>query len=250
MKHTTILCLIVLNLILSTTAAAKTSHTLRLGVFDNPQPDPSRNVSTEQFVDSYLEGINTGITVAASKGINIIEKNFFHANNLASIIEQAADIKAWKPDAIMGLSTSNDFLMSKAFFGDEIILSLSATDQALNQLPTNFYSLGIPDTQAVNAIINFIHQKYPHANLFITTAAESKESVDFADLLSKSYTSKFSDKSVIERKFLTDDMKTISFSKFMAGYKQGDVIVVMSIGYDSAIELMNKIGIYSAPSFR
>lgn len=235
-------------LFLTMTSAIADSHqSIRLAVFDNPQSDPSSNESTQQFKESYLAGINTAITVAASKGIYITEKEFFHENNLASIVQQASNAKTWKPEVIIGLNTSNDFLMSKAFFGDQVILSISATDRALSSLPSGFYSLGIPDTSAVNAMIHFIHQHYPDSNLFITVAAESKESVDFAELLSKKYQEKYKDKTAIEKKFLTDDMNHLSFNNFMSGYKKNDVIVVMSIGYESAIELMNKISNYLKP---
>ncbi len=239
-----LLCSIIL---LNSYAVANNHKNVRLAVFDNPQPDPSCNANTQQFINSYLSGINTAIAVAASKGIYIIEKEFFHANNLASIIQQASDAKAWNPDVIMGLSTSNDFLMSKAFFGEQVILSISATDSSLSSLPMGFYSLGIPDTSAVNTIIKFINQHYKGANLFITAAAESKESVDFADLLAKKYQKEFKNKRVIQRKFLTDDMSHLNLSKFMSGYQKNDVIVVMSIGYDSAIELMNKITAHLSP---
>src|SRR5579872_6981841 len=75
-------------------------HEIRLAVFDNPQPDPSRNENAHQFINSYLLGINTAITVAANKGIYITEREFFHANSLTSIIQQASDAKTWKPDVI------------------------------------------------------------------------------------------------------------------------------------------------------
>lgn len=241
--------LIAIIFILSSTANSTpvVYHSVKLAIFDNPQPDPSSKDTAKQFINSYLAGINTAITVAASKGIYITKKEFFHANNLASIIEQAANTKTWNPDVIVGLSTSNDFLMSKAFFDNQVVLSISATDPTLLTLPKGFYSLGIPDSDAVNAIIKFIHQYYPNANLFITTAAESKESVDFADLLARKYKNQFMSSKVIERKFLTDDMNHMVISKFMFGYEKDDVIVVMSIGYDSAIDLMNKISNYIKP---
>lgn len=222
------------------------SRHIRLAIFDNPQPDPSESLDS-QFINSYLAGINTAITVAASKGIFITSKYFFHANNLASIIQQASNAKAWNPDVIIGLSTSNDFLMSKAFFGDQVILSISATDPALKTLPSGFYSLGIPDTNAVNAISKFISEHYPTFNLFVTASAESKESVDFAELLAKEYKNLYKEKRVVEKKFLTEDMGQMDISKFMSGYQKNDVIVVMSIGYDSAIDLMNKISAYLFP---
>lgn len=228
--------------LLSSYAESEQSHSnIRLAIYDIPQPDPSRNENTDIFINSYLAGINTAISVAASKGIYITEKEFFHTNNLANIIQQASNVKVWKPDVIIGLSTSNDFIMSKAFFENQITLSISATDSALAKLPLGFYSLGIPDTNAVNSIIKFISEHYPKANLFITVAAESKESVDFAELLANKYKQQFKEKTVTERKFLTEDMNHINFSKFMNGYQPNDVIVIMSIGYDSAIDLMNKI---------
>lgn len=248
MKKFLIVTLSIILLNLCGTALAARHHIIRLAVFDNPRPDPSRTEDNRPFKESYLAGINTAITAAASKGIYITEKEFFHENNLTSIIQQAAEAKSWKPDIILGLSTSNDFLMSKAFFGDQMILSISATDFAVSHLPSGFYSLGMPDINAVNVIIKFIHQHYPTANLFITVAAESKESVDFADILAKTYKHQYKDRSVIEKKFLTDDMDHLSYSKFMAGYHENDVIVVMAIGYDSAIDLMNKIAAHLSPA--
>ncbi|SRR5579883_126999 len=232
--------ILVLFLSLISAAHANYNH-IKLAIFDDPRPDPSCNENSQQFVNSYLSGINTAITVASEMGFSITEREFFHQNNLTSIIQQATNAKLWNPDIIIGLSTSNDFLMSKAFFGDQVILSISATDSAIVNLPTGFYSLGIPDTQAVKTIIKFISNHYPNSNLFITSAAESKESVDFGDLLAQSFKKQFKTKSVIERKFLSDDMNNLDISKFMAGYQKNDVIVIMSIGYDSAIELMNKI---------
>jgi hypothetical protein len=247
-KYIKLIINVIFILIIATEHAyPKTPHSIRLAIFDNPQPDPSRNENSQQFVNSYLAGINTAITVAASKGILITEKEFFHGNDLASVIQQASNAKAWKPDVIIGLSTSNDFLMSKAFFGEQVILSISATDPAIATLPPGFYSLGMPDTEAVKTIINFIHQHYKDSNLFITVAAESKESVDFADLLAVKYKNLYKNKTVTERKFLTDDMDTLDISKFLSGYNKDDVIVVMSIGYDSAIDLMNKISSHLQP---
>lgn len=238
------MCLIVVSM---SYASANSDYNIRLAIFDNPKPDPSRNENPHQFINSYLAGINTAITVAASKGIAITEKEFFHENNLPSIVQQATNAKMWQPDVIIGLSTSNDFLMSKAFFDNQVILSISATDQKLVTLPKGFYSLGTPDTDVVNTNVKFIRERYPDANLFITATAESKESVDFADLLAKEFKKQCTDKQVTERKFLTDDIDHLVFSKFMAGYQKNDVIVVVSIGYDSAIELMNKISAYLSP---
>jgi len=220
---------------------------IKLAVFDNPQPDPSHAETSQELLNAYLSGINTAIAVAATKGVHIEEKEFFHINSLPNIIQQASNVKAWKPNVIMGLSSSNEFLMSKAFFGNQLILSISATDAEISSLSSDFYSLGIPDNDAVNTIINFINDHYQSANLFVTVAAESKESVDFADLLSKKYKNLHPSKRVVESRFLTDDLDHLNLPKYMKEYKKGDVIVVMSMGYNSAIDLMNKIANYLRP---
>jgi hypothetical protein len=229
------------------TSSANTYNKIKLAVFDNPQPDPSRAESTQELLSAYQAGIHTAIVAAQSKGIIINEKDFFHGSDLPDIVQQAANVKTWDPDIVLGFNGSNDFIMSRAFFSDQLILSVSATDQKLSSMPKEFYSLGIPDTYAVSTIISFINKHYPHANLFITVAAESKESVDFSDLLAKNYKNKNPSRRVIERRFLTDDMQKMNFANFMSGYQKGDIIVVMSIGYNSALDLMNKIANYLAP---
>jgi hypothetical protein len=232
----------------SATCVLASSHsTLKLAIFENPQPDPSHPETSQELINAYLAGINTAIAVADSQGIHIKEKDFFHLNTLPNIIQQASNVNAWEPDIVMGFSTSNEFLMSKAFFGERLILSVSATDSDISTLPINFYSLGIPDTDAVNAVIKFINDQYQNANLFVTVAAESKESGDFADLLSNIYKNQHPTKRVVESRFLTDDLDNLNLSKYMQGYQKGDVIIVMSMGYNSAIELMNKIAKYLSP---
>jgi len=165
-------------------------------------------------------------------------------NTVLGILQQVSSVKQWSPDVIVGLNGSNEFFMSKTFFNDILVLSLSATDSQLKTLPKSFYSLGIPDPYVVNAIIKFINQHNPGANLFITVAAESKEGVDFSNLLSQKYKEQHSSAQVIQRKFLTDNMNMLDMKTFMSGYQKGDVIIVMAAGYYSAIDLMNKIAGY------
>lgn len=246
MKKTILFLLIILNFIYFECIFAS-NKPIKLAVFENPQPDPSHPEISQDLVNAYLAGINTAIEVADSEGIRITEKDFFHINTLPNIIEKASAVNAWNPDVIMGFSTSNEFIMSKAFFGNRLILSISATDQDISTMPNNFYSLGSPDTATVNTIIKFIDAHYRNANLFVTVAAESKESGDFADLLSKIYKKNHPNKRVVESRFLTDDMEHLNFQKYMKGYQKGDVIIMMSMGYNSAIELMNKITNYLSP---
>jgi hypothetical protein len=128
-----------------------------------------------------------------------------------------------------------------------LVISISATDKEITTLPSNFYSIGLPDTSAVNTLIYFIQEHYPKVNIFITVAAESKESADFSQLLVDKYQEKFPAKTAIQRRFLTEDMSQIDMKEFLKGYHEGDVIVVMAAGEYSAIDLMNKISSYLNP---
>src|SRR5579883_1919841 len=75
--------ILVLFLSLISAAHANYNH-IKLAIFDDPRPDPSCNENSQQFVNSYLSGINTAITVASEMGFSITEREFFHKNNLTS----------------------------------------------------------------------------------------------------------------------------------------------------------------------
>ena len=219
-------------------------YDIKLAVFDNPRPDPSRAETTQALEDSYLAGINTAIKYAERQGIYIEEKDFFHEDGIYNIIQQAANVKSWAPDVIIGFNASNEFLMATAFFGDQITLSISATDQKLSTLPKNFYSLGIPDSEVVKVIIKFINKQYHQKNIFITVAAESKESIDIANLLAANYQKQNPACKVTIEKYLTEDINNLNYKIFLKNYRPDDIIVAMSTGYYSGIDLMNKITNY------
>ncbi|NNM58253.1 MAG: hypothetical protein HKM04_00340, partial [Legionellales bacterium] len=220
---------------------------IRLVIFDNPQSDISLANNSKILEDAYLNGINVAINVAASEGIHIDTTIFFHSENVFEIMKKASDAKSDKPNIIMGFHSSNDFLMAKAFFGDQLVLSIAASDPKLATLPANFYSLGVPDKIESNIIIQFIKEHYINTNIFITLAAESKETVDFSNLLANSYKEVSSSAAANKSEFLTEDMHIIKMDKFMTGYKPNDPIIIMPSGFSSGIALMNKIAAYLMP---
>ena len=229
---------------------AQANRSVKLAIFDNPQVDSSNALISQQLQNSYMQGINIGLHDAKKQKIDIQYKVFFYGDNLLNIIQEAPNVTSWNPDIIMGLHSSNESLMSRTFFTDRQVLSISATDIQLANLPLNFYSLGVPDPYAAKAIIKFIKEHYPGHNLFIAVGAESKESVDLGNLLASDYQHAFPKNTVIISKFLSSETSSIDLPDFMNGYKTGDLIVTLSIAgtYDEQINLMNQIANYLAPN--
>lgn len=201
MKKTVFIFFITLFGFLSSCCFGKQYGPIKLAVFDNPQPDISHEEALGPLTDAYLAGIDTAIKIAGSEGIQIERKVFFHENNILKIMNKADALKTWEPNIIMGFHASNDFLMAKIFFGNQLLLSIAASDPKLAALPNNFYSLATPDQTEGEAIVNFINQHYAHTNVFVTVAEEKKETLDFATLFKKIYESKNPGQKVVTQAF-------------------------------------------------
>lgn len=225
-------------------ANAHSTSTLRLAVFDNPRIDPEDPKLSQRIFDAYVEGMKTALYVAKKQGVEINEQSFFYGQNLIDIAQKVPYLLQWQPDAIIGLHNSNQMLMSRSFFNDILTLSTSASDVEIEQLPKNFYSLGVPDSQVAEKIIAFINQKYPNRNIFLAIQADSKESFDMADFLSKQYKTLNPKIKISHGEFSGDEMKKINMNEFLKNYSKNDVIILLSIVYSSQKDLMNRIADY------
>ena len=250
MKRFIVALLIILPLCSYVDSNADAIKNVKLAIFDNPAIDATNPALSQDLQEAYMQGVKTAMYMAKKKGIKIDAKTFFYGNSLLNVIQQVPNIKTWNPDVIMGLNSSNSALMSRSYFTDQLVLSISATDIELSKLPPNFYSLGTPDLYTTNQIIKFISQRYPNRGLFLIVGAESKESVDFASLIASYYKKANPKQSVRQSRFLSDDVNTMNISALVKDYKPGDVIFLFSISgtYNTQINLMNKIADYLAPN--
>lgn len=221
---------------------------IKLAIFDNPRIDPNNTWVSQELQDSYVAGIKTAISVAKSEGVNIDYKAFFYGDNLLDIIQNVPNVKTWDPDVIVGVHNSNQFLMSKNYFSNRLVLSIFASDPSLFQLPSNFYSLGVPDQYMATAIVDFLNKYYPNSNIFLAVETDSKESVDMSGLLSTIYQQKYPQKQIVQSEFLSDDLNSLDMPTFLAQYKPNDVIVVLTMTYYTQVNLMDKITQYLQPA--
>lgn len=230
-------------------AFSNTIKEIKLAIFDNPEIDTSEPSLTENAKKPYEEGIETAIYVAHKKGIHVTKKEFFYGNNLLGILQQAPNVKSWRPDAIIGLHSSNSALMANSLFTDNLVLSISASDMNLPKISANFYSLGTPDRDNAKQMVDFISEQYPHKNLFLIIGADGKESVDLGNLVSALYKKKNPKQTVNQSEFLSDDASTMDISSLVKGYKSGDIIIFFAISrYNAQIKLMNKIADFLVPN--
>lgn len=246
-KSLNICCLIIVLLGSLCVNADNQVRRIKLAILDNPSLIEKYNSKPETFQEAYMRGINTAIADAKRNGYSIEYKTFFFGNNLLDILNKVSEVNAWKPDVIIGLHSSNQFLIARNYFEDTQVISLYATDKNIKYLPDNFYSLGVLDQNAIDPIIKFIAEHFNKKNIFLAIEADSKESVDLADLLKVEINKAFPEITTSENRFLSDEIKTLDMKEFMTPYKKENIIIVLADNYYQVAELMSKIHLYMAP---
>ena len=226
---------------------ARGKKIIKIAILDNPVLFARHNSVSENLQKAYMQGINTAVEAGKEKGYDIQYKTFFYGNNLLDIINKISDVKKWNPDVIVGLHSSNQFLITRNYFTDIVVISLFATDKNIKNIPPNFYSLGVADQIAIEPIPKFISDFFPKRNIFIAIEADSKESADLAELFKLLIMQKNMSISISESKFLHDEVDTLDIKDFMSGYKKGDIILVLAGNYYQTAELMGKISAYLYP---
>ena len=225
-------------------------YNVKLAIFDNLKINNDPNFSNETE-KKYLYGVKTAITAAKKSNLIINDKSFFYGDSLLNILQKIPIVKHWNPDVVIGLSSSNASFMSKGLLDkQQLVLSISATDIGLKKLPTNFYSLGVPDSYAAKAIVHFIKNYYPDHSLLIVIGADSKESTDLGSLVAADFKVAAPNQTATIKKFLSDAGGKIDLSSLAQSYKKNDVILLFSLAgsYGTQIKMMNKISDYLSPN--
>lgn len=238
-----------LLLCLACAIQADNEKNIKLAIFDNLEKDNTILEISQGQETAYMQGIKAAINFAKSKNMNIQIKTFFYENGLLDFMQQIPKVKAWQPDVAIGLHTSSSMLMSKPFFTDQLVISIGASDQELAKLPENFYSLATPDVKTTEQFVNYLAKTYPNRNVLNIVGSESKQCIDFANLITAFYKKKNPKIGVTQTNFLSDDINVMNVSSLVKDYKPNDIILIyaMSGTYNAQILLMNKIADYLAP---
>lgn len=247
-KFLVLACLVFLLPLLG--VAENNEKLFKLAVFDNIENDISTQGAPAGQETAYMQGIKTAVAVAKEHSINIEIKDFFYESGLLDFMQQMPKVKEWDADTVIGLHSSSSFLMSKSHFTDKLVLSIEASSPELAKLPTNFYSLATPDVDSTKELVNFLIKKYPNRNLLNIVGTESKQAMEFADLVTSIYKKRNPKIAIKESRFLSDDVNVIDIGSLVKKYKSGDIIILYSMSgtYGAQIQLMNKIANYLAPN--
>lgn len=220
---------------------------LKIAVLDNPKIDSVNSAISEKLSKAYMDGLNTAIFSAKKSNIDVQYKTFFYGKNLVDLVYQVPRVMRWNPDAIVGLGNSNQLLMSESFFSDLLVLSLFATNAAIDNMPNNFYSLGVSDKYVSQKMVQFIHEHFPDKNIFMILESDARADFDMSNLLIKEQKAKYPVIKIDKGAFLSEDIGNVNIKKLLKNYHQGDIIVMMTLVYSQQIELMNKINAYLSP---
>lgn len=238
--------LFIMIMLLLFSCIASPDPVIKIAIFDNPKIVPQDNWLSQELQNAYISGIDTAVYAARLQGIKIHYQTFLFESGPLSMLSQVSAVNAWQPDAIVGLHTSDQLLMSRNYFKNIMVLSLFANDPAVAKLPNNFYSLEIPDPHYLNALINFIGDKFPGGNLFILFQSDSKENTDLTKALKTRYTTKFPKLTVTTASFLGLHANNLDVKPFFKNYHKGDIIVIFSVSYFDVTHLMGGISKYLA----
>lgn len=214
---------------------------IKVAVLDNPRGNASEAGISNELKTAYVNGINTAVELAKEHGYEIVYKPFFYNDNLLETLKMINKVNAWAPDMVVGLHNSNQLLIAKNYLKDTLVVSLYASDENIKSLPNNFYSLGVPDQELVKVFVDYFQKNFPKMNIFMAVEADSKETSDMANLFKENMKKRAPDVKVNAGYYIHDDMKDLSYKKFLKTYHKPSAVLVLSIDYYTSALLMSKI---------
>lgn len=217
-----------------------TPKILRVAILDNLKLSETLGVSFN-YENIYLSGINIAVLAARKQGIDIEYKTFFYGANPLDVLRKVPEVQAWKPDIILGPHYSNQFLLLKKYFSDVLILSSYASDPALVNLPSNFYSICLPDDVVLKILSQFVYKKFADRNIHIISQADCKNCVDIANLFLIDYQHLDSSAIISEMHFVGNDINTMNILNMIKGSKQDNLIFIEPLDYYMYLNMTSRI---------
>ena len=212
-------------------------HTLKIALLDNFTLEKYALI----YKNAYYAGIETAILAAKKQHINIIVKNFTYGNNPLAILDAIATVKAWHPDVIIGPHYSNQFLLLRNHFHHILVLSPYASDESILTLPSNFYSLAMPDSNLAKINYIFIQQHFPNRSVYNISQLDCKDCIDTTKNLDAIYIKHNKSALVNGVTYLGDDIDNVNIKKLMKGYRKNSVIVLQPLNDLGANKLIVRI---------
>lgn len=221
----------------STFVSAKEITHLKIALLDNFTLEKYAAL----YKDSYYAGIETAILAAKKNHISIQFKNFTYDNDPLGVLNAIPSVKSWHPDAIIGPHYSNQFLLLRNHFKNVLVLSPYATDEALSSMPSNFYSLALPDKYMAKINYLFIKKYFPNRNVYNISQLDCKDCIDTTKNLDAIYADKHEINLVKDSVYLGNHINAIDIKKILRGYQKNNVIVLQPLNDLAANTLIVRI---------
>jgi len=206
-------------------AYAEKMTTLRIALLDNFTLEKY----AQAYKNSYYAGIQTAILAAKKNHISIQFKSFTYGDDPLGVIDAIPVVKAWHPDVIIGPHYSNQFLLLKQYFNNVLVLSPYATDEAISHMPSNFYSLALPDSNTARANFIFIKKYFSGSNIYNISQLDCKDCIDTTKSLDLIYAKENTLVSVKNAVYLGDKINSLNIAELMQGYQKNSVIVLQPL---------------------
>lgn len=228
MTNRTLPILLVLFSLIGNTAFAQ-ARTLKVAILENLKIE---KLSTDKYATDYMDGIQVASKAAAESNIKVELQTFFYGKEPLAIIEKVPEVKAWKPDLVIGPRSSSLFLMLRDHFKDTLVLSPFATANDVADLPENFYSLTLPNKFFTQAVLNMIVEQFPKRAIAPIIEVDCKNCMDFAAAIESS--AKASGVVVRDRvTYLNKSAESSPIETLAANVKDTDVVLLPNTSYTS-----------------
>lgn len=226
---TKIISLVMLVFVVSNTLTNIThAETLKIALLETPYNEIPLNPSSfSEYEKAYLAGIEVATHVAKRYNINIQFKPFFYGNGSLDVLGEVRKIQEWGADLVIGPSSSDQFMLLKNYFLDRMVISSYASGEMLKNLPKNFYSVFLTDNSVMMLLSRYIDKKFPQKNIYIISLADCKQCIDASQLFKKKLQSFNTEKKIIEKKTIIENIDFVDSKKLMDGH-ENDVILILN----------------------
>lgn len=198
----------------------------------------SQKLSSVDYSNDYLKGINTAISLLYSQlGIVIKFKYFsYDKNDHLGPISMSNEVKSWHPDFIIGPRFSTNFLLLAPYYNNILVASPLASSEAVYKMPGNFYTLSFSDQYMGAILANFALRHFKNSKgAIIVDTAECLSCHAMGEAIMKYYSLHAKDKKIVRNSFIGNNVETTNIQALIKDWKQSYIIFTPNISYVSGI---------------